>query len=148
MGGQYDLDELYANTYTEEDRLAFENQPTSEKSFLTAWVLALLLGPIGAHRCYLGHLPTAVLKTVLFGGGVALLGLELSIPGLALVGVAAAWMIIDLFLLLSGTMRDKAGHRLHGFTKYAGFCAAVTVLALVLLLFVALVAGTSSRVSL
>lgn len=147
MGGQHDLDELYANTYTEEDRLAFENQPTSEKKFLTAWALALFLGFIGAHRCYLGHFPTAVLKTALLGGGVVLLGLELSSLGLALIGVAAAWMIIDLFLLLTGTTRDRAGRRLQGFTEHAGVCAAVTVLVVVLVLFVSLVVGTSSQVS-
>lgn len=147
MGGHYDFDELYSNTYTEEDRLAFENQPTSEKSFVVAWALALVLGLVGAHRYYLGHVSTSVVKAVLLGAAAALLLGEITSAGLALLGIAAAWMIIDLFLLLSGTMRDKAGHRLKGFTKHAGVCAVVTVLMFVLLLFVALVVGTSSGVS-
>lgn len=148
MAGHYDLDELYSNTYTEEDRLAFENQPTSRKALLPAWALALLLGLTGAHRYYLGHAPTAAVQSVLLGGVVVLMGFELTSVALALVGIAGAWMIIDLFLLLSGTLRDRAGHRLRGFTKYAGICAAVTVLVLVLLLFVALVVRTSSGASL
>ena len=147
MAGHYDPDELYSNTYTEEDRLAFEGQPTSEKKFLIAWALALFLGPLGAQRYYLGRLPTAALKTGLLCSGLVLLALELPNVGLALIGVVSAWTIIDLFLLLTGSMRDTAGERLDGFTKYAGVCAAVTVLVVVLLLFIALVAGTSSGVS-
>lgn len=147
MGGDYDLDELYANTYTEEDRRAFENQPTSHKKFLTAWLLALFLGPVGAQRYYLGHFPTAVLKTALLCSGTVLLILDAESVGLALIGVVGAWTIIDLFLLLSGSIRDRSDHRLDGFTKYAGICAAITVLVLVGLLIVALVAGTSAGVS-
>lgn len=146
MGDDDDLDEFYANTYTDEDRLAFENQPTSSKKFLIAWALALFLGPIGAQRYYLRYFPTAVLKTVLLGSGTVLVVVDLSIAGQALIGMVGAWTIIDLFLLLSGTMRDRADHRLDGFTKYAGICAAVTVLVLVGLLVVALVAGTSAGV--
>lgn len=147
MPGDYDLDELYANTYTDEDRAAFENQQISEKSFLIAWALALFLGPIGAQRYYLRYLPTAFLKTGLFCAGVALLAVGMVNIGLALIGVVGAWTIVDLFLLLSGTMRDRHDHRLKGFTRFAGVCAAVTVAFLVILLMIALVVGTSSGVS-
>lgn len=147
MADDYDLDELYANTYTDEDRVAFENQPVSSKKLLVAWALALALGPIGAQRYYLGYYPTAVLKTTLFLAGTALVTFDAVSVGLALLGVVGAWTIIDLFLLLSGTMRDRANHRLDGFTKYAGVCAAVTVLVLVGMLVVALVVGTSAGVS-
>ncbi|WP_049897486.1 NINE protein [Nesterenkonia massiliensis] len=147
MARDYDLDELYANTYTEEDRRAFENQPTSEKKFLVAWALALFLGPIGAQRYYLGFLPTAMLKTLMCCGGAVLLVLEAVTPGLALLGVVGAWTIIDLFLLLSGTMRDGKDHRLAGYAKYGGICAALTVLILVGFVVVAMVLGTSAAVS-
>ena len=147
MARDYDLDELYANTYTEEDRRAFENQPTSEKKFLVAWALALFLGPIGAQRYYLGFLPTAMLKTLMCCGGAVLLVLEVVTPGLALLGVVGAWTIIDLFLLLSGTMRDRKDHRLAGYAKYVGICAALTVLILVGFVVVAMVVGTSAAVS-
>ncbi|GAA1813887.1 TM2 domain-containing protein [Nesterenkonia flava] len=147
MAGDYDLDELYANTYTEQDRLAFETQPISEKKFLIAWTLALFLGPIGAQRYYLGLLPTALLKTALFCAGLVLLAVELTSAGLALLGIVGAWTIIDLFLLLSGTMRDRKDHRLDGYTKYGGICAAITVLALVGMVVVAMIVGTSAGVT-
>lgn len=147
MSSDYDLDELYANTYTEEDRRAFENQPVSEKKFLIAWALALFLGVIGGQRYYLGYIPTAVLKTTLFITGVILLVIEIPIFGLALLGVVGAWTIIDLFLLISGTMRDRADHRLAGHARFGGICAAITVLVLVALLIVALVVGTSAGVT-
>lgn len=145
--GDYDMDELYANTWTEQDRLSFENQPVSAKKFLIAWALALFLGPIGAQRYYLGFFPTAVFKTVMLGTGVVLLTLGADNLGLALIGIVSAWTVIDLFLLLSGTMRDTKDQRLDGYTRYAGVCAAVTVLLLVSFLVVALVMGTSTGVS-
>ncbi|NDK31283.1 NINE protein [Nesterenkonia haasae] len=147
MAGDYNLEDLYANTYTEEDRLAFETQPESSKNFVIAWALALFLGPIGAQRYYLGYFVTAVVKTSLFSAGVVLLLLDIPNAGLALIGVVGAWTIIDLFLLLSGTMRDTADHRLRGFTRFGGVCAAATVAVLVGWLIVALVIGTSSGVA-
>ncbi|WP_120005727.1 hypothetical protein [Nesterenkonia muleiensis] len=147
MSGDYDFDELYANTYTDQDRLAFENQPLSEKKFLLAWALALFLGPIGAQRYYLGYFPTAVLKTSMFIAGAVLLVLEMSMIGLSMLGVVGAWTVIDLFLLISGTMRDRADHRLQGHTRFGGICSAVTVLVLVGWMIVALIIGTSAGVS-
>lgn len=141
-----ELDDLYANTYTEEDRLAFENQPTSRKKFLIAWALALFLGPMGAQRYYLGRIPTGALKTLMFG--TAMVGFAVGEPNLGLIfmGVVGAWTIIDLFLLLSGTMSDRKDLRLDGFRRWAGPCAAFTVLVLVGFLIAALVIGTSTAV--
>lgn len=148
MARDYDLDELYANTYTEEDRRAFENQPISAKKFLIAWALALFLGPIGAQRYYLGYLPTAVFKTSMLCAGVVLwAGFGVDYIGFALISVVSGWTIVDLFLLLSGTMKDRQNHRLDGYTAFAGPCAVVTVLALVGLLITALIIGTSSGVT-
>lgn len=147
MPQNYDFDELYANTYTEEDRLEFENQPISEKKFLIAWALALFLGPFGAQRYYLSRIPTAVLKTLMFS--TAVYGFVTGNLNLAFIfmGVTGAWTIIDLFLLLSGAMSDKKDYRLDGYTRFAGPCAALTVLALVGMLVAALIIGTSSAVA-
>lgn len=147
MSGDYDLDELYANTYTEEDRLAYENQPTSEKKFLIAWLLALFFGVIGGQRYYLGYIPTAALKTALFAAGVVLAVLDLPVIGLAFIGIVSAWTVIDLFLLISGTMRDRADRRLAGHDRFGNICAALTVLVLVGILVVAMIIGTSAGVS-
>ncbi|MGO4493354.1 TM2 domain-containing protein, partial [Arthrobacter sp. 2YAF22_2] len=39
-----------------------------QKSFLTTWLLALLLGALGADRFYLGKVGTGILKLVTLGG--------------------------------------------------------------------------------
>lgn len=62
----------------------------SPKSFVAAWLLSLLLGGIGVDRFYLGKVGTGLVKLFTLGG----------------LGV---WTLVDLILILSGTMRDKAG---------------------------------------
>lgn len=147
MASDYDFEELYANTYTESDRLAYENQPVSEKKFFTTWLLALTLGIIGAHRFYLGMVAIGMIKTVLACAAVILLVLEQQTIGLLILGIAMAWVLIDLILLLTGTLRDRKDHQLQGYQRLAGRCAAVTVLAVVILLVVAMVIGSSTAVS-
>lgn len=147
MAGDYDLEELYANTFTEEDRQALENQPVSPKKFVVAWLFALLLGPLGAHRYYLGHVPTAVVKTVLLASAVTLFSLGQENVALGAVALVGAWTVIDLVLLLTGTMRDSHGHQLANYRRRAGVCAAITVLLLATALTAALIIGTSTAVA-
>jgi hypothetical protein len=71
---------------------------TSQKSFLTTWLLALLLGGLGADRFYLGKPGTAILKLITFGG----LGI---------------WVLVDLILLLTGATRDGRGRPLEGYSR-------------------------------
>lgn len=128
MAEDYDLDELYANTYTEQDRQEFESQPVSEKRFLVAWLLGLLLGLFGADRFYLGRIGSGAAKLLTLGG-------------------LGAWVLIDLFLLLSGSLRDRDERRLDGYTRFAGPCAAVTILLVALALVLGLIIGTSTAVT-
>jgi TM2 domain-containing membrane protein YozV len=78
---------------------AFPPPPTppvpTEKSFVTAWLLSLLLGGLGVDRFYLGKVGTGLAKLFTLGG----------------LGV---WALIDLILILSGAMRDKSGRPLVG----------------------------------
>ncbi len=144
----FDLDDdFYANTFTEEDQAAFEAEPESPRKFLIAWAAALVLGPLGVHRYYLGLIPTAVTKSLLFGCAAVCVALGYVNASLVFMGVVTAWTIVDLFLLLSGTMRDRHDRRLIGFRRYAGPCAAITVMVLVGFLITALVVGTSSGVA-
>jgi hypothetical protein len=69
--------------------------PHRQKSFLVTWLLALLLGTVGADRFYLGKIGTAIAKLVTLGG----LGI---------------WWFIDLIILLVGRASDKSGQRLAG----------------------------------
>lgn len=66
------------------------------KSFVVAWILSLLLGVLGVDRFYLGKVGTGLLKLFTWGG----LGI---------------WALIDLILILTGSMRDKAGRPLDGY---------------------------------
>ena len=67
----------------------FANQP-SNKSYLTALLLSVFLGWVGADRFYLGDTGLGILKLVTLGG----LGI---------------WSIIDSILLVAGARKDKWG---------------------------------------
>tara|TARA_B100000401_G_scaffold424363_1_gene353056 strand:- start:5723 stop:5929 length:207 start_codon:yes stop_codon:yes gene_type:complete len=64
-----------------------------DKSFVTALVLLLLLGGLGAHRFYVGKPGTAIL--FMFTGGGFLI-----------------WWIIDLIAILNGSFTDSDGNTL------------------------------------
>ncbi len=93
---------------------------TSEKSFLTTWLLALLVGLLGVDRFYLGKVGTGLLKLVTFGG----------------IGV---WALIDLIMVLTGATRDKAGRPLGGYDQHKKVAWIVTGAVLVLGLLINLV---------
>lgn len=142
MADDWDFEDLYANTWTEEDRRAHAEQPASEKKLLTAWALALLPGLFGATWFYLQRPIVGTLKLLLTAGGIALLVLlERAVLGQTLLALAGTWTVIELLLLLTGTLRDRDHRRLQGFTRWAGPCAAITVLLLVGLLVVGMVLG-------
>ena len=61
---------------------------SSQKDFMTAAMLSLFLGMFGVDRFYLGKVGTGILKLITLGG----LGI---------------WYLIDLILILTGSMRSK-----------------------------------------
>jgi TM2 domain-containing membrane protein YozV len=62
----------------------------SEKSFATALLLCLFLGPLGVHRFYVGKIGTGILMLITIGG----LGI---------------WTLIDLIMIAVGSFKDKEG---------------------------------------
>ena len=63
---------------------------TSEKGFVPALLLCLLLGGFGAHRFYVGKPLTAILMILTLGG----------------VGI---WALIDLIIIATGGFKDSKG---------------------------------------
>lgn len=70
-----------------------------QKSFITTWLLSLLLGALGVDRFYLGKVGTGLLKLFTFGG----------------LGV---WALIDLIIILCGGITDKRRQPLAGYSKH------------------------------
>lgn len=68
------------------------------KSFMTTWILSLLLGNLGVDRFYLGKIGTGVAKLLTAGG-------------------FGIWSIVDLIITLTGNARDKDGRPLEGYPE-------------------------------
>lgn len=68
------------------------------KSFMTTWILALLLGSFGVDRFYLGKIGTGIAKLLTAGG-------------------FGIWSIVDLIITLTGNARDKQGRPLAGYPE-------------------------------
>lgn len=87
---------------------AVSKQPVKTKPFprqrhyLAVFFLSFLWGTFGVDRMYLGKWGTGILKLVTFGG----LGF---------------WVLVDLILILSGSMRDKQGREILQYAEYKRF---------------------------
>ena len=78
------------------------NDKNKNKSMLTAVLLWLFLGLIGAHRFYLGHTISAVIMLL------CLLTFWLVVPAIIL----GIWLLIDIILLVSGKLKSADGSEL------------------------------------
>ncbi len=74
----------------------------SDKSRAIALVLGGVLGPLGAHRYYVGKIGTGMLHTVTLGG----MGL---------------WWLYDMVLIMFGSFRDRDGRRVKYWTEDEAF---------------------------
>lgn len=83
------------------------------KSFLTTWLLSLLLGGLGIDRFYLGKIGTGILKLITLGG----FGL---------------WSVIDLIIILCGGMTDKYRRPLVGYAQHKMLAWIISIVLIVL----------------
>ena len=63
------------------------------KSKLTTILLCLFLGSLGIHRFYLGYTLIGVIQLLTFGGFII-------------------WAIVDLIMLIIGSLKDSEGNDL------------------------------------
>ncbi|MFK0040037.1 TM2 domain-containing protein [Paenarthrobacter sp. NPDC090517] len=115
-----------------------QNQHTSqvggpEKSFLTTWLLALLLGNLGVDRFYLGKIGTGIAKLLTAGG----LGI---------------WSLVDLIITLTGNAKSKDGRSPEGYPQHKKKAWIITAIVWVtsivtsILVATAFTAGVASRI--
>ncbi|MGX1591664.1 TM2 domain-containing protein [Glutamicibacter sp. NPDC055491] len=94
------------------------------KSFVTTWLLSLLLGGLGIDRFYLGKVGTGLLKLLTFGG-------------------FGIWSLIDLIIILSGGMTDKFRRPLEGYAQHKKLALIISIV----LIAIGAVIGISTGVS-
>lgn len=95
------------------------------KSFLATWLLALLLGVLGADRFYLGKIGTGIAKLLTLGG-------------------FGIWWLVDLILTLTGSRTDSLRRPLDGFEHHKKIAWIVTAVWIVLGMILGAVNGATA----
>ncbi len=89
-----------------------------QRHFLAVFFISFMWGTFGADRFYLGLFWSGLLKLITFGG-------------------FGFWVLIDLILVMNGSMRDKQGREMLQFAEYKRFAArTVLIFAVALGLFI------------
>lgn len=100
----------------------WQEDEVQQRHFLAVFFLSFMFGMFGVDRFYLGKIWTGILKLITFGG-------------------FGIWVIADLALIMSGSMRDKDGNEMREFKRYKKFAVRTVVWFSVILGLVMLIIG-------
>ena len=95
----------------------------SDKSNVVALVLYLVIGPLGAHRFYVGKIGTGVLQLLacvlpiliafqVMGNQSGGASMALALLALAMLAALVIWLLVDGALILMQKFTDKSGNPL------------------------------------
>ena len=103
-------------------------QTTSDKSFVAAWLLSLFLGVLGVDRFYMGYVGLGIIKLITFGG-------------------CGIWYLIDLILIITGSLKANGNKPLSGYAENKKIAIIVTCIFLGLSLLSSIATRDTSNIT-